>query len=590
MKESFRTLIMMKVLFFIVLGILIQKVSKPDILLIAVVSGVLCVLFIYSTYRKNLRNTYLKSLIPLTGLTLMTMLIYKQQAIDFTYDLETDHDSVLGVLIAEEYPNKKNSIRVKTKVVAIDSLVISRNIYAEIYSQNQEMLSIRPNDTLLVRATMQRITPVSGNYGFDYSKYLLDQGISYQMWDKGTSIEIYEAKNRGLDLIKYTWRTDALAKLSKYLSAENFGLASSLLIGYRNELDPETKEQFADTGAMHILAVSGMHVGIVVFLLNILIFGKHPQRQGGKSIAKGLILSFILILYILITGASVPVIRATILYVLLYFAFFLQRDYSSLNVLAAVGALILLWRPSYLFQVSFQLSFAAVASIIIFYPVIYKCIYPPNGLFRFVWSISAMSIAAQVLIFPLTLYYFHQFPVYFIISSIIAISLTFLIIPVGLFFLCLPIATITEPLGVLLDYLCSALRMSIAAISSWPFATVENLSISLPSVGFFYAILISVALFLYTFRGQWIITALYTTIALLIYNIGHEIYHKNQFLIHDYKSGDLTDVIIGPTAYQWNPNGLNPNELNLINGDLRRIKHVTEIKEAFPNELCKYIK
>lgn len=582
---------MFKVIIFLIAGIVFARFYYPIDHTFIIGLILFIILLIALSYAANKLRAPLRSMALLTSIALCGSINYSYHAdkvLPTTSDMPMTANSEC-ILMVEDYPKKANSVRAKVKILSIDTIILDNPIYGEVYSNNQALLLSKPKDTLLLKAFVQRISPDDGDTDFDYGQFLLDQGISYQLWSKNSILTLPAKKYAGLDIIKYKWRSAALEKLKTHLSSVNFGLAASLILGYRNELDPEIRDQFADTGAIHILAVSGMHVGIIIFFLNFILFQKLDKRLKARTLWKGLLLTVLLLLYVLITGAALPVIRAAVLFIILYFAFFLQRDYSSLNVLAMMAVLLLMWNPFDLFNISFQLSFGAVSSIIVFYPMISKSIYVPNSFLRFFWSIIAMSIAAQILIFPLTILYFHQFPIYFIISSVVAIVMATLILPTGFLLLLIPFAPISNYLGDLLEYLCNMLNSAISSISRWPNAIIENINLDTLQFILVYAALISLAFFIYSLKVKWIHLSLISMIIFMSYGIFTVIDCRNQAFLHDYQDQGLIDIIIGNKAYQLNTLQLEQNVINRISSRFRRAHQVQTIQDVALDDICELI-
>lgn len=185
------------------------------------------------------------------------------------------------------------------------------------------------------------------------------------------------------------------------------------------------KKLFTKTGVIHVLAVSGLHVGIIYLFLSWILKLKRNQVNAAWKI---ILLIFILFLYAMITGFSPSVSRAVLMFSFMRIGELFGKKVHTLNALAFSAFIILIYNPTELFQLGFQLSYFAVLSIVIFYPAIYGLLFFKNTILDKLWSLTAVTLAAQIGTFPWALYVFHQFPVYFILSNWVTIPLSTLLV------------------------------------------------------------------------------------------------------------------------------------------------------------------
>ena len=251
----------------------------------------------------------------------------------------------------------------------------------------------------------------------------------------------------------------------------------------------EVKQAYATAGAMHVLAVSGLHVGIIFLILNTLLSIFDTSKKG--RVVKAIILLIGLWSYALITGLSPSVLRAATMFSFVIMGTVLNRKSSIYNTLAASAFFLLLINPKLLFEVGFQLSYIAVIGIVYLQPLIYKRIYTRWWLLDKIWAITAVSIAAQIATLPLILYYFNQFPVYFMLSNLIVIPSAVVILSLGiLLFITSPIPPISESVGWVLNKFIEGLNFGIKEIEVLPNALIEGLSISILECVALYIIII----------------------------------------------------------------------------------------------------
>ena len=265
---------------------------------------------------------------------------------------------------------------------------------------------------------------------FDYSKYLQNQNVFHEIKSKETDkIEVSTDYNfyHYIHLIK--------SKLLKSYAvtsfkSDNYNLLMALLFGEKTELSKELSASYTQAGIIHILAISGLHIaliyGIVLWLTQPL------QRLKKGKVYVFLISLSVLWFYAVLAGFSASIVRAAVMFSIIALAKILNRQSNIYNSLALSALFLLLYNPNYLFDVGFQLSFAAVLSIVIFQPFVKKYSYSKYYVIRETKSLLLISLVAQIGVLPLTLYYFGQFPLLFLVANLIAIPLSSIILVVGL--------------------------------------------------------------------------------------------------------------------------------------------------------------
>lgn len=218
--------------------------------------------------------------------------------------------------------------------------------------------------------------------------------------------------------------------LEKHLDGQELALAQALILGERSLLDQETINAFGNSGAMHVLAVSGLHIGIILQIILFLLQGFSKVLTRKKALVIALLLLWG---YTVISGLSASVLRATFMFSVLAVAQLYGKNYNPVNGLFFTGFVLLLINPFFIYDIGFQLSFLAMIGIFWFYKPIVKWWFIDNKWLRKVWEGTAVGLAAQILTVPLTLYYFHQFPNYFILTNIGLMLSTGIILGLGMF-------------------------------------------------------------------------------------------------------------------------------------------------------------
>ena len=271
--------------------------------------------------------------------------------------------------------------------------------------------------------------PASGDiYHFDYKKYMQYQGIFWRGYPSYYKLSDYPYFSITL------WAKQLQTKLSIALDKEPFSKDSravlkALVLGIRTDSHLEIYQQYIDAGAVHILAISGLHIGIITFFLTSLLTLFVPKRY--KLIRIGILLCC-LSFYSLLTGFSASVLRAVLMFGCYSIAYLMESRRARYDSLLLSAFILLLCKPTFLFEVGFQLSYMAVLSIEFFLPYFNKYVYFENKLLNFFTNIIKVSIAAQIGVFPLSLYYFHQFAGLFLLTNILILPLLGGILAIGI--------------------------------------------------------------------------------------------------------------------------------------------------------------
>ena len=302
-----------------------------------------------------------------------------------------------------------------------------------IFQSKANAASLEPGDIIIFNASPQLITNYGNPFEFDYKKYLQRKNIYRQVY---LSSQNWKKTNlKSSFSLKMTCRKNQNETVG-YLQKQNLGknemdILSALTLGYKAELDPQTKQTFSSAGAMHVLAVSGLHVGIIFWVLTSL-FSFLKKYKTGKII-------FVTDNCCLSLGLCIFNRIITFCFAGCNYVFFFgdwhkhEPQVNIYNSLAGSAFFLLLINPNNLFEVGFQLSYSAVFGIVFLQPKFEKLVIIKYKIPRFFWQLLTVSVAAQIATFPFTIYYFNQFPTYFWISNLFVIPVVMVLIPLGFF-------------------------------------------------------------------------------------------------------------------------------------------------------------
>lgn len=443
--------------------------------------------------------------------------------------------------VAEEPVTSNRIIRFEAKVLRSftrkTALSSTGNLLILLQQNGTSRLHLKYGDLLLVPARYSKIQAPYNPGEFDYKKYLNNRKIYYQSYLNEREVRLLK-QDSGNPIKEYALnlRFECVERINKSIGNKDAAaLASALILGYRTDLSNEIEEAYSDTGTMHVLSVSGMHVGIVFLVLNVLL---KPLEKSKRLIFLRLVLIIGLIwYYALITGLSASVCRAAFMLSFVVIGKSLNKRQNTYNLIAISAFFLLLIDPWYLFDIGFQLSYLAVCGLIYFHPIIYNSIYFKNKIPDIIWSYSALSIAAQIATFPLSIYYFHQFPVYFLISNLLIVIPVAVIMYSGITFLLLPFALVENILGKLLNQLIDFTNKILFKIEELPFALIEGLWISKFELLLISLIIISISIG-YSFRLRYMLWQVLILILILSFNFsirGIDNFNRNEIVFMSLK-------------------------------------------------------
>ena len=330
---------------------------------------------------------------------------------------------------------------------------------------------------------------------FDYRKYLERKGVAWTVFLPEDSFKILPsaaaaAPARWAALISQ--KADSVFK-HQLKDPDSYGLLKAMVLGRRDDLGADLLNSYVTAGAVHVLAVSGLHVG-VFFLLISWILKSLRKEKGGRWLYLLLMVS-LLSTYAVVTGLSPSVVRASLMCVTFALSQTFARRHHGLNALAISAFIILIFDPNALFAVGFQLSYAAVLGIILFYPL-FKDFYETEILaLRWLWQITLISLAAQAFTFPLSIYYFHQFPTYFLLVNPFVIGLTTVLIYSAVLLLLVspsPFQPLTDLVAYWTDGVAQAMNSFVKIPQRLPNYLLENLHFDIVEVALLLVFMILV--------------------------------------------------------------------------------------------------
>jgi competence protein ComEC len=414
--------------------------GSTELLWLPMTGIVLISLIISGINLKWSRNHKLRWLFGILANAFFILLGYNLLILNKNF-LNTDHFAgikgryLLVVLVDEPPIVKENTCKMVLKVKAIsgrNGFLSSSGRIMAYFSKDSSSERLRYGDLLIIGSAPQPIEGPRNPGAFDYRRYLASNNVYQQVFLRKSQWKKLDSGQGSVIISRAVGIRDKFLQIFREngVKGKEYTVASALILGSSDLLDPETRREYAGSGAMHILSVSGMHVAVIFIVLNTLL-GFMDKRQNMK-IAKAIILVLCIWFYAAITGLSPAVLRAAWMISLLIVGTTWKRQANIYNILAGSALLITLADPQIILNAGFQLSYVAVMGIVAVEPQIYHLWSPKWWITDWIWKVVAVSIAAQLATFPLAFYYFHQFANYFLLTNLVAIPISSFVIYSGI--------------------------------------------------------------------------------------------------------------------------------------------------------------
>lgn len=408
----------------------------------------------------------------------------------------------------------------------------------------------RPGCQLVIRGRIKKVDPPKSPYVFDFQKYLKHKHIEFQVFDDSVFVQD-DGKNLWSTFFA-DLRSRCQSKLKTALpTKEEFALANALVLGDRTHVDPNLRDAFADTGTMHIMAVSGLHVG-AIYLLLMLLLKYFPVKWTVVRVVKSIVIIGVLWFFVALVGMPISAWRAAFMFSLFELGALTSRKQYSINTLSIAAFFLLLLDAYALFDVGFQLSFLAVLGIVTTQHKMEAWWKPGNVLVRKIWSLVSLSFAAQIYTFPIVMYYFHQLSGYFWLSGVLAVPLAGFLLGSSLLYL---IWSFIPMLSTLLGYLVFGFAFSINsivhAIHKLPGVVIEHIWLAKSAVLIFSIAFIGLGIYINIRNRLALKYALLCFLAGFLIQTFQSIKHHRQILLvaHHSWTENWVDLIVGNRVY-----------------------------------------
>lgn len=411
----------------------------------------------------------------------------KHQSEHFIHFTENAETTLLTAVISEQLKPTLYQDRYIIKAKIVNTHSSEKPTHGKILvNLNRDSLTtdFEAGDIILLPFRLSEINAPLNPYQFNYRDFMAKQAVLKQIEAQPGEILLLEGSKKTPAAMAAKHREKVIAKLEREnFTTDELSILKALLLGQRRDISKKIYEQYVAAGAVHILAVSGLHVGIILLILNTLL--KPVERIKGGIIIKTVLLLILLWGFALLAGLSPSVVRAVSMFSFVAIGMQLKRKTSVMNSLFVSLFILLLINPYFIFQIGFQLSYLAVFSIVGLQGFIVKLFSFKKRPLKYFWEILSVSIAAQIGVLPLSLYYFHQFPALFFLSNLVVLPVLGIILGTGILVVFMAVIDILPPqlatfygsaIQLLNDFIGWVSRQEEFFISEIPFSSFQNLA------------------------------------------------------------------------------------------------------------------
>lgn len=415
----------------------------------------------------------------------------------------------------------------------------------------KEGIVAQRNDTLLIAGKPELVRGPQNPEEFNHKLYFKSKGILLQHYVLKQAV-LKHLPYKGFSIINLAddFRSHLAGIIRAYMpNQENSSIVEALVLGLRTKISDELLQAYSHTGTIHVLAVSGMHVGIfygtILWLLRLLLGTKYAKYSAVVSLV-------VMWFFAMVTGFSSSVVRAAVMYSVFQLGVIADRKVDIANTLFSSAFIILVLQPFMLLDVGFQLSFFAVLGIVGFQQFFQRVLDIQNNILRFFYDLVTVSVSAQLGVLPITIYYFHQFPNLFIVSNLFEIVLSTMALYLAMIGLLLsPISVISKFIYLGVDVLVTCMNKIALFLSKLPFAIskiyIDNIQLLLMSL-----LVLSLMATLVARKQVYVKLLLSGLFVLLVYNFGKSVSLKylQRIVFYANKNEQIIDVSDGKYLFR----------------------------------------
>jgi len=558
------------------------------IALLVIASSILILATLLNTRKLKHKHLHTTGLLFGILITITAMLITSQKLPSKQKFKKEVNSQVYLANIVSNPTETKQSIKaiLFASPISPDSLQKNKKIKILCYFSKDSLSSnLRYGDVITFRSKLTLPKKTLNPEEFDYAEYLKQSGITYTSYINTYSWNLidYNPENP-IIAVAGKLRFKMLTMLKQNgLSGSNYAVAAAVLLGYDDFMDNDLKQDYIMAGAMHILCVSGLHVGIIFLVINFML--SFMRNNKFNNILKAVILLLSVWAYATLTGLSPSVQRASLMLSIFIIGKLFNRNRDTYNTLAISALILLIMNPLLITNVGFQLSYAAVFGILTFHQPIYKLLYIKNTVIDKIWSITVLSFAAQLATFPIATHYFHFFPPWFWLTNLFTFPLSFLIIATGMLFILTSwVPFIPKLVGLALSGMIYLLNFVVGFVKFLPFSGIDYIYTSMPMLIVIYFATSLTFVMLTKKKLRLLLPILMTLVLIISLSIYHkyEVLNQKKIVIYSINKHSAYDFIDGDQHILLTDSTLSNNTLHFSLKNSRTKWGINSILHTMP--------
>lgn len=442
----------------------------------------------------------------------------------------------------------KLKIEVEKAVAGNKTVVTNGRAFVYVYKDSLPF-DLHQGDKILVP---NKWTPIknSGNpFEFDFAKFCRWNSVGMQQFISRNDIALLQAAPKEPEAIQAThdW---AMIALQQYIKDSlTLGLMQAMLLGDEVNFDAGLRQSYSETGIIHIVAISGSHVMVFFWFISVLLFWIKNKRY---EAVKYLIAVPLVCFYVAVAGAPTSAVRAAVMFSFLALGMIVQKNKQPLNQLFATGFFMLLYEPMWLFAVGFQLSFIAVLSLILFYQPICNWWTHNNRIVRCLWQAMAASIAAEILVAPLVIFYYHLLPTMFLFANLFAYLFMGIVLILGLILVLVSkFVLLSKLLAAIITFIVVVFNSLVQWFQSLNPDFLRHLFLSLTELSLLYLAITCFAIFIMKKKGIALLLGEGAILLLLVF-ISNDVWkaqHQQKLIVYNTGKRNYAELIVGEKYY-----------------------------------------
>lgn len=555
-----------------VLGLLIAYYTKPAFLF-SLIALLLSLLTLFSVYFYAKSKLVITNLFGITALsTALFIGIFTSVTQDptrnkthYIHSISNQNKNCAVVLIIKEkLKTTAVSNRFVAQIISLDGKVTCGKVLLNL--KKSTPLKIDIGFKLQAIGTIRKTMPPMNPNQFDYGKYLENQHIYGQIYVNITSIKSSRIKEKSVFYYASLLRNKIIQNLEKnHFHKSELSVVVALILGQQQDISPEIVRDYQYAGAVHVLSVSGLHVGFILLFITFLL-KPFPNSRSGALVKLIIVITF-LWAFGLLAGFAPSVVRSVTMFSFVAVGMFLRRSVNIYNTIAISALLILLFQPSFLMDVGFQLSYVALYFIVWLQPLLASLWIPKYKLTSYLWDIITVSFAAQIGTFPMSIYYFHQFPGLFFVTNLVILPGMSLILGLGVIVMFLAAFDwIWLPLLKALEWSIWLLNKVIAWVASFEGFVFKDIPLSIYIMWGLYVLIFCVIIWFKKPTFKKLLVVLFVTISLQSLAISIKYFNQKveELLVFNCKAASVITKRYGDqVSVYFSNNSPNNNYANL---------------------------